>query len=72
MRETRFHKDLYAAEALDGALKVYERFARFEVVDEPEHRVVRVTAKTPERERKVSLELANYALGLARKGGPLA
>jgi len=67
--ERRFHRDLYPTAAVDGAVKVFERFARFEVVDEGDYRVVRVSAKRPERERKVALELGNYALGLTRQGG---
>jgi hypothetical protein len=50
-------------------VKVFERFARFELVDDGDYRVVRITAKRPERERKVALELSNYALGLTRQGG---
>lgn len=69
MIERRFHRDLYPTAAVDGAVKVFERFARFEVVDEGDYRVVRVSAKRPERERKVALELGNYALGLTRQGG---
>lgn len=67
MIERRFHRDIYPAEALQGAMKVYERFARFEVLDDGDHRVVRVTAKQPERERKIAQELGNYALGLTRR-----
>lgn len=69
MIERRFHRELYAPSSVDEAVKVFERFARFEVVDEGDYRVVRVTAKRPERERKVALEICNYALGLTRKGG---
>jgi len=65
--ERRFHRDLYPTAAVDGAVQVYERFARFEVVDEGDHHVVRITAKRPERERMIALELGNYALGLTRK-----
>jgi hypothetical protein len=67
--ERRFHRDLYPSTAVDGAVKVFERFARFELVDDGDYRVVRITAKRPERERKVALELSNYALGLTRQGG---
>lgn len=69
MIERRFHRDLYPSTAVDGAVKVFERFARFELVDDGDYRVVRITAKRPERERKVALELSNYALGLTRQGG---
>ena len=68
MIERRFHRDLYPAAAVEAAVKVYERFARFELVDDGDHRVVRVTAKRPEREKKIVLELGNYALGLTRRG----
>lgn len=68
MRECRFHKDIYDASSVAGAVEVYNRFADITVRDEGEHRVVSVGAKTPARERKVALELANYALGLTRKG----
>jgi len=67
--ERRFHKDLYPSAAVDGAVKVFERFARFELTDDGDYRVVRITAKRPERERKVALELGNYALGLTRREG---
>jgi hypothetical protein len=67
--ERRFHRDLYPSTAVDGAVKVFERFARFDLVDDGDYRVVRITAKRPERERKVALELGNYALGLTRRGG---
>lgn len=69
MIERRFHRDLYPAASVDGAVKVFEKFARFEVADEGDYRVVRVTAKRPERELKVARELGNYALGLTRQGG---
>jgi hypothetical protein len=65
--ERRFHRDMYPAAAVAGAVKVYERFARFEVSDEGDHQVVRISAKKPERERLIALELGNYALGLTRK-----
>lgn len=68
MIERRFHRDLYPTAAVDGAVSVFARFARFELADEGDYRVVRITAKRPERERMVALELSNYALGLARSG----
>lgn len=72
MRECRLHKDIYSAEAVAGAVEVYTRFAEITVGDEGEHRVVRVAGKTPARERKVALELANYALGLTRQQGAIS
>ncbi|MDB4930323.1 MAG: hypothetical protein JWM10_2807 [Myxococcaceae bacterium] len=69
MIERRFHRELYPPAAVDGALKVFERFATFELADEGDYRVVRISAKRPERELKVARELGNYALGLTRQGG---
>lgn len=69
MIERRFHRDLYPAAAVEGAVKVFERFARFELADDGDYRVVRITSKRPEREQKVALELGNYALGLTRREG---
>lgn len=69
MIERRFHRELYPIAAIDGAVQVFARFARFEQADEGDYRVVRITAARPERERKVALELSNYALGLTRRGG---
>ncbi|NOY91545.1 MAG: hypothetical protein GXP55_10115 [Deltaproteobacteria bacterium] len=68
MRELRFHRDLYAGEQVDAALKVYERFGTFTTSEEGEHFVVRVESKSAARERRLAGELANYALGLTIRG----
>lgn len=65
--EKRFHRALYDARAVEGAVQVLARFASFRVTEEGEHHVVQVTAKTPARERRVAHELCNHALGLTRK-----
>jgi predicted GNAT family N-acyltransferase len=65
--ERRFHREVYPLAAVEGAVKTYARFASIEVVEAEQHRVVRVTTKKPERERRVADELANYALGLVRE-----
>lgn len=67
MIERRFHRSIYDARAVEGAVKALARFATLAVSEEGEHHVVRVTAKTPARERRVANELCNHALGLARK-----
>jgi hypothetical protein len=64
MTELRFHRDVYLGEAVDSAIKVYQRFATFEREEDGEHWVVRITAARPEREKKIAHELGNYALGL--------
>lgn len=71
MREVRFHRELYRGEHVDQAIKVYDRFARIERAEEDAHWVVRLDGKSPERERKIADELANYALGLTiqQRGG---
>lgn len=64
MRELRFHREVYRGEAVDESVKLFERFARFELSEEDEHWVVQLTAKDPARERRIAGELGNYALGL--------
>lgn len=68
MTELRFHRDLYDGPAVDEAVKLYERHGAFELVQDPAYWVVRVTAKTAPKERALSRELSNYALGLTVKG----
>lgn len=67
MTERRFHRSIYDLRAVQGAVKALERFASMTVADEGEHHVVRVTAKSAARERRVADELCNHALGLARR-----
>jgi len=64
MTELRLHRDLYLGPSVDEAVKVYQRFGTFEMVEEPAHWTVKITCKTEVRERQISRELANYALGL--------
>jgi hypothetical protein len=66
--ELRLHRDLYEGTAVDAAMKVYAPHATFERAEQPSHWVVQITARSPERERRVAGELANYALGLTAKG----
>lgn len=67
MIERRFHRSIYDVRAVEGAVRVLERFATLAVSEEGEHHVVRVTAKSAARERRVANELCNHALGLARR-----
>lgn len=71
MREVRFHRELYRGELVDQAIKVYERYATIERDEDESYWAVRVIAQSPERERRVADELANYALGLTiqKRGG---
>ncbi|MEZ4399486.1 MAG: HxsD-like protein [Kofleriaceae bacterium] len=63
MIELRFHKDVYAGEAVDAAVKQFARFAALETSEAPRHWVVRVTGRSAARERTVAGELGNHALG---------
>ncbi len=70
MTELRFHRALYRGEAVDEAVKRYARFGTFELAEEPEHWVVKVSAKTPARERQLAGELGNTALGITVQTRP--
>jgi hypothetical protein len=65
--ELRLHGELYAGTAVDAAMKVYAPYATFDRVAQAPYWVVQITARSPERERRVAGELANYALGLTVK-----
>ena len=69
MRELRFRRDLYAGEAVDEAAGALASYATIEREQEPTHWVVRVTAPSPERERRVAGEIANRALGTTVREG---
>jgi hypothetical protein len=62
--EVRFHREIYRGTAIDEAVKVLAAYATFELIEEREHWVVRVSADNGKRERRVCGELGNYALGL--------
>lgn len=69
MTELRLHRALYRGTSIDEAVKVYGPYGSFELAEEADYWKVRVTAKSPERERRIAGELANYALGLTVKAG---
>lgn len=69
MIELRFHRELYDGNAVDEAIKAFDRFATLDRAVEPSCWVVRVTAKDASRERKVADELGNFALGLTIRSG---
>jgi len=70
--ELRFHRDVYVGECVDQAVKVYGKLGEFELVEEDNHWLVKLTARNPDKERKIAGELGNYALGLSakRRGQP--
>lgn len=73
MSALRFHKTLYAGEAVDAAMRQFDRFASFETEDDDAYWIVRVEAKSPKHQAVLERELANFALGLTiERGGPVA
>ncbi|HEY6463952.1 MAG TPA: HxsD-like protein [Polyangiaceae bacterium] len=67
MTSLRLHRDLYAASAVDRAVGVYAPHAALARREDAPYWVVEISAKSPERERRVAGELGNYALGLTVK-----
>lgn len=66
MIELRLHRAIYDGRAVDAAARAFARYARLELVEAPEHWLVRITGSTPARERTVAGELGNHALGGSR------
>ncbi|MCU1277080.1 MAG: uncharacterized protein JWM53_626 [bacterium] len=64
MIDLRFHRDVYNGNAVDEAVKTFANFATFELREEPQHWIVRLSCPTVDREKRVAGELGNYALGL--------
>lgn len=69
MIDLRFHRDLYDGRSVDEATKLFATHATLELTEEPTHWVVKLSAESPERERRVAGEFANYALGLTVNAG---
>ncbi len=69
MIELRFHRDLYRGESVDVAAKALAPYATsIDRAEDPTHWVLRVSAASPERERRVAGEIANRALGVTVRG----
>lgn len=64
MTRLSFNKSLYVGTAVDEAVKVFGPHADFQLTETPEAWVVQVTSADAAREKRVCLELSNYALGL--------
>ena len=69
MIELRLNRSIYQGECVDEAVKVFAKHGAFELAEEPQHWIVRVSGANPTRERKLAGELGNYALGLTVKRG---
>jgi hypothetical protein len=63
----RFHRQIYAGEAVDEAVKRFAAFARFELGEEPDHWVVKLDATGRHPVERIAGELCNYALGATVK-----
>jgi hypothetical protein len=71
MTELRFHRELYAAAAVDTAAEALARHATIERAEEPPYQVVRVHCDDTTRERAIAGTLANLALArTVEAGGP--
>lgn len=69
MIELKLHRAIYRGESIDEAMKALAAYAQLERAEESEHWVVRVSAATPARERRVAGEIGNRALGLTIRAG---
>lgn len=67
MTELRLHRELYSGAQVDASVKVFEAYGKFELGEEPNYWVVKITGKSEARERQIKRELANFALGLTVK-----
>ena len=69
-RELRFHRDIYAGEAVDEAVKLFSGFADFELLEQDDAWIVSLTAKNPAQQTRLCGEFSNFALGLTiQRGG---
>ncbi|MCA9688874.1 MAG: HxsD-like protein [Nannocystaceae bacterium] len=69
-RELRFHRDIYAGEAVDEAVKLFSGFADFELREQDDAWIVSLTAKNPAQQTRLCGEFSNFALGLTiQRGG---
>ena len=64
MKELRFPREVYAGEAVDEAVKVWSKFADFELRETEDHWVVEVRPKHESAARQIVGEFGNYVLGL--------
>jgi len=64
VKELRFHRELYAGEAVDAAVKTFAGLAHFDLEEQADYWVVRLTKYDHDRGREIAGELANHALGL--------
>jgi len=63
MPELRFPRDLYAGEAIDEAVKRFDRFATFALSNTESEWVVAMTPHREEHTRRIVGEFGNFVLG---------
>lgn len=69
--DLKFHRELYAGEAVDEAVQRYRKHIEVEMHELPDVWHLRLRSIKPGLTRRVAHELANYALGLTiQRGGP--
>lgn len=61
-QQLRFHRSLYAPEAVEQAVRAFADLATIEVRTNPEHTLVVIANARPEVAAVLADELANYAL----------
>jgi hypothetical protein len=64
VKELRFPREVYSGEAVDEAVKTWQRFADFELSETDDHWVVKVTPKHEAAAAQIIGEFGNYVLGL--------
>lgn len=69
MAELRFSRSLYPAEAVRQAVRAFSGLAQLELREHDADLVVIVSNPHPSFADRIDDELANYALGLAARGG---
>lgn len=68
--DLKFHRTLYAGEAVDEAVQRFRRHIDVELAEHPDVWHVRLRSRKPGQSRRVARELANFALGLTiQRGG---
>jgi hypothetical protein len=64
VKELRFHREIYAGEAIDQAVKTWAAFAEFELSESDQHWIVKLTPKHEAAATRIIGEFGNYVLGL--------
>lgn len=63
-KELRFSREVYVGEAIDEAVKTWNRFADFELSETADDWIVKVAPKHESAAAQIIGEFGNYVLGL--------